>query len=220
MGDFLGDTINGNQEGKCIILHKKHYILLFLALACFILFSGNATADSISFNLITTATTNVNAISLYLDNGAIHTAADLAAAIPNCTAVAYWDVATQSYIEHTAGKPFNNFNVTPGHAYFVTVSAPTAWTLTGDLPTDLSFQLQTTDTTDVNAIVIPDVVVYFIPTSEGSKSATLDIESNVSGKSPLSIPLSGTGTPALVLGDVSGDRTVSDGFLGLCVKPV
>ena len=134
---------------------KKHYILLLLALACFILCGVNATADSISFDLITTAKTNVNAISLYLDNGAIHKAADLATAIPNCTAVAYWDAATQSYIEHTAGKPFNNFNVTPGHAYFVTVSAPATWTLTGNAPADLSFQLQTTATTNVNAIVIP-----------------------------------------------------------------
>jgi hypothetical protein len=65
-----------------VILYKKYYILLFLALAYFILCSGDVTADSISFNLITTATTNINAISLYLDNGAIHTAADLAEDIP------------------------------------------------------------------------------------------------------------------------------------------
>lgn len=54
-----------------------------------------------------------------------------------------------------------------------------------------------------------NIVVYFIPTSEGSKSATLDIESNVSGKSHLSIQLSGTGTPAMVLGDLDGDGKVS-----------
>ena len=104
--------------------------------------------------LRTTAGSNVTAITL-MDAEGIETAEDLANKIPNCTVIYRWNAEGQYYDGHVTGLPIANFEVKPYYPYFVSVSAPGVWTQTDaglDIP---SYNLITTEGTNVNAIVFP-----------------------------------------------------------------
>lgn len=82
---------------------------------------------------------SVNAVTIVLDpaqsdNPIPMNAEGLANAVPNCSSVAEWNAGTQSYIEHPAGVPFNNFETQVGHPYFVRVTADGFWTQVGGVP--------------------------------------------------------------------------------------
>ena len=115
----------------------------------------NLTLSAMSFELITTPTTNVNVVTLLKDSG-ITNAEELAQAIPNAIEIAYWSAEHQAYIGHTKGSPLINFDVYPGYPYFVTVTAADTWTPTGTVPEPwLIFSLITTGMTNVNMIGMP-----------------------------------------------------------------
>ena len=116
---------------------------------------NDLTLSPFSFDLITTATTNVNVVTLLKDSG-ITNAEDLAQEIPNTLEVAYWDAQYQAYVGHTKGSPLTNFPVYPGYPYFVTVTDPGSWTPTGTVPDPWPFfDLILTGKTNVNMIGIP-----------------------------------------------------------------
>ena len=107
--------------------------------------------------LQTTVGLDWNLIALPLDDGSIRTASQLQAAIPNAKSVAYWNASQQRYVQYiyiAKGVEFNNFDVTPGYAYYVSVTSDTIWTIVGNV-TAPSFNLQTTDGSDWNTISVP-----------------------------------------------------------------
>lgn len=109
------------------------------------------------FNLITTATTSTNTIGFIFENTGITTAHDLGTAVGSCTQVSKWNAATQSYLSHRMQFPtLNNFTLNVGEAYFVTVTAAHAFTLTGIPPASHTETLITTATTSTNAIGVPN----------------------------------------------------------------
>ncbi len=109
----------------------------------------------VSYQLITTPATDLNAITLFKDSG-VSNAEELVQAIPNALEIYYWDAVHQAYIGHSKGSPLMNFQVKPGYPYLVSVSAPGTWTPTGSVPDPWpEFGLITTGATDVNMITIP-----------------------------------------------------------------
>ena len=115
------------------------------------------TSISKVFDLITTATTNTNTIGFIFENTGITTAHELGTAVGNCTQVAKWNAATQSYLSHRMQFPtLNNFALNVGEAYFVTITDAHQFTLTGQAPTSHSQSLITTATTNTNAIGVPN----------------------------------------------------------------
>jgi len=79
------------------------------------------------FSLITTPTTDFNEVTLPLNKTNITKASELMADIENCNSVAYWNASTQSYKQYVPGVPPTDFNVLPGHPYYVNVTANTTW---------------------------------------------------------------------------------------------
>ena len=75
-----------------------------------------------SFDLATTGQTNVNMVSAPLSMLRITRAEELGHFIPGCTEIAQWDVESQGYLSHTYGTPLLDFDLSPGHPYFVTVT--------------------------------------------------------------------------------------------------
>jgi len=106
------------------------------------------------FGLITTPTTDFNEIALPLILPGVQKASDLLLAIPNCNSVARWNASFQGYRQYSPSIPSTNFDVYPGHAYYVNVSDPGVFTLVG-LYTEPLFDLVTTPTTDFNDIMLP-----------------------------------------------------------------
>jgi len=98
------------------------------------------------------ATTSVTAIGFILTGTGITTADQLAAAVPNSDLVSRWDPATQAYISHTPGSPFNNFSLVAGEAYFISVAANSTLALTGTLPVITYAFVKNAATTSVTAI--------------------------------------------------------------------
>ncbi len=115
-------------------------------------------AGEFDCNLVTTATTDINHLVVIMNTQQtrkpIATAEDLAQAISYCSDVYCWDAATQSLIGHVKGLPFNNFPILTGYPYMVSVTKDTVWTIAGSY-SDASFQLMTTDKTDINHIGVP-----------------------------------------------------------------
>lgn len=106
----------------------------------------------ISFELVTTGSTNVNVVILIKDSGVVD-AEGLAQVIENVTEISYWSAEDQAYIGHSKGSPLHNFTVHSGYPYFVTVSAGSTWTPTGSVPDSWpNFKLITTGLTNVNMV--------------------------------------------------------------------
>ncbi|GAB4249263.1 PKD domain-containing protein [Deferrisoma sp.] len=97
--------------------------------------SGTAPAY-VPFALEVTAGTDVNAVGMPVNRRLHLTDAEaLCNDIPNCEAVWKWDATTQGFSGHPKGTPFNNFQVKPGHAYLVSVTAPGTWPVDAVDPT-------------------------------------------------------------------------------------
>jgi len=115
-------------------------------------------AGEFDYQLSTTDKTDINHLAVIMHTqgtrNPIATAEDLAQAIPYCTDVYYWDAASQGFLGHVKGLPFNNFAIVPGYPYIVNVSKDTVWTVAGSY-SDTSFHLITTDITDINHIAVP-----------------------------------------------------------------
>ncbi|MDZ7332075.1 MAG: FG-GAP-like repeat-containing protein [candidate division KSB1 bacterium] len=115
-------------------------------------------AGEFDYQLKTTATTDINEIAVIMHTQRtrkpILTAEDLANAIPYCTDVYRWDASGQGIVGHVKGLPFNNFEIVPGYPYMINVTKDTVWTVAGSY-SDTSFQLITTNTTDINHIAVP-----------------------------------------------------------------
>jgi len=79
------------------------------------------------FELITTGSTDWNTITVPLDKVLITKASELQADIPNSNAVAYWDAASQGYVQYVPGIEPTNFPVRTGRAYYVNVTANVVW---------------------------------------------------------------------------------------------
>jgi len=78
--------------------------------------------------LITTTTTSTNAVGVPYSKNSITTAHDLGLDIGNCSQVAKWDAATQSFLSHRMQfVTLNNFTVEWGQGYFFTVTQQTDW---------------------------------------------------------------------------------------------
>jgi len=115
-------------------------------------------AGEFDYPLITTSSTDINELVVIMNTQntrkPIFTAEDLANAIPYCSDVYYWDAEGQGTVGHPKGVPFNNFSIYPGYPYIVNVTSDTVWTVAGSY-SDTSFQLSTTDGTDINHIGVP-----------------------------------------------------------------
>ncbi len=115
-------------------------------------------AGEFDYQLTTTSGTDINEIVLILDtrnsSAPITTAEQLAQAIPNCSDVYYWGAEGQGTVGHVKGLPFNDFPVYAGYPYIVNVTANTVWSLAGSY-VDTSFNLITTEGTDINHIGVP-----------------------------------------------------------------
>ena len=115
-------------------------------------------AGEFDYPLITTSSTDINELVVIMNTQntrkPIFTAEDLANAIPYCSDVYYWDAKGQGTVGHPKGVPFNNFSIYPGYPYIVNVTSDTVWTVAGSY-SDTSFQLSTTDGTDINHIGVP-----------------------------------------------------------------
>lgn len=97
-------------------------------------------------------TTSVTAMGFVLDGTGYSTAAQLYAAIPNIDGLSKWDAPTQSYVSFVPGPNLNNFALTPGEAYFVSVSANSSLDLTGTSATITYSFTKNNGTTSVTAI--------------------------------------------------------------------
>lgn len=109
------------------------------------------TEVSITFEL----KKGLNGISLAVEDSGLTMAEDLANEIPGCNTVKYWDAGQQKFVSYQEGSTANNFELTAGYPYFVTVADDTSWTLTGMPCDDVQFDLVTTNTTSVNAVTVP-----------------------------------------------------------------
>ena len=91
-------------------------------------------AQSNAFDIYASASEPVlegyNLICLPFEETGITNAESLILSIPNCTAVWKWDAETQSWSGHPLGGP-NNFDVDPGAAYLVNMSADDSFDSSG-----------------------------------------------------------------------------------------
>ncbi len=120
--------------------------------------SPSNVAGEFAYPLYSTSGTDYNEVVLGMDTrqtrNPIHTAEDLANAIPYCTVVYMWNPLLQGYVGHPKGLSFNNFPVYPGYPYGVNIPVDTVWTVAGCAP-DTSFHLVTTAGTSINHIGVP-----------------------------------------------------------------
>ena len=121
-------------------------------------FDPSNLAGEFDYRLVTTEGTNINhlAVLMHTQNTRtpILTAEDLAQAIPYCTDVYKWDAEGQGSVGHVKGVGFNNFDINPGYPYSVNVTSDTIWTVAGSY-SDTSFNLITTDGTNINHLAVP-----------------------------------------------------------------
>ena len=102
----------------------------------------NVTADGVytltgsvvdvSFNLVTTATTDFNEVIIGLDKTGLSKASDLMGDIPNCNSVARWVASLQGYEQYVPGIPPTDFDVQTGHPFYVNVTEDGSWSLSGE----------------------------------------------------------------------------------------
>jgi hypothetical protein len=101
-----------------------------------------------------------------LDNDDISLAEDLAQDIPNCTAIGYWNEATQSWSQHITGLPVNNFAVNVSMPFMATVTADGIWTLCGGVPDSTSYLGLYNLAVGFSTIMLPLNMTYFTTADE------------------------------------------------------
>jgi len=95
-----------------------------------------------------------NGVALLYEDSGIGSADELVGAITGCDKVRAWDPLTQAYITHEAGDASAVFPFDADSPYFVHATGTTSWSPPGETVASPIFDLQTTATTSVNAIVI------------------------------------------------------------------
>jgi len=98
------------------------------------------------------STTSVNAFGYVLTSSSYSNASELYAGIANCDGLSRWDASTQSYVSFVPGPNINNFTLTPGEAYFVSVSQNSSLQLSGPAATITHTLTKNTNNTSVTAI--------------------------------------------------------------------
>jgi hypothetical protein len=106
------------------------------------------------YQLITTASTDFNEIALPLIEASLLKASDLLVEIPNCNSVARWNAEFQGYEQYVEFIPPTDFELSPGHPYYVNVTNTSVFTQTGPYTAPV-FNLITTSSTDFNEIMLP-----------------------------------------------------------------
>jgi hypothetical protein len=132
---------------------NTNYFYIFTAAIGGFESDNSTTTGKFDYNLITTAKTNFNEIALPLNLPGITNAAQLRAAIPGCTSVAYWNAATQGYKQYSPSIPPTNFTVQMGYPYYVNVTSNAIFTLTGEI-VEPTFNLITTTKTNFNEVML------------------------------------------------------------------
>ncbi len=107
-------------------------------------------------NLVNNPTsTSSNFISVVFTGSGLETASQLADSLGVCDLVSRWDAQSQGWVAYTPGLAFTDFALTAGDAYMVSVTQDTMFTQFGGLFRNKVFHLDTTATTNNNAIAVP-----------------------------------------------------------------
>jgi len=96
-----------------------------------------------------------------LNNPAITNAEQLGDDIPNCSAVAYWNGVSQSWVQHVNNLPPNNFAVAVSRPYMATVTADGIWTLCGGVPDSTTYLNAYQLYVGFSAIMLPLNMTYY-----------------------------------------------------------
>ena len=147
VADFFGASTDTNSV-TVTLLNPGTFKLQAAPAVGDALTSGTITVVELSVPKTYSLLTNVNAIVLCRTNSGYTTGAEFMSAIPNCVDLARWNATLQGYESWHA--VFNPFELVVGEPYFVTVSSPADFTISGTIPT-LSYSMLT----NVNAISIP-----------------------------------------------------------------
>lgn len=138
----------------------KKLLILLLLLGIVSLYALESdpsdTVGFVKYSCVTTSTTNLNFIAMSMEAGYAN-ASDLGAAYSNVNAVSKWDASTQSWTQASAG-PFgwaNDFALQDGYAYMIGVTANTDVFIAGGMITQPQYNMVTTSTTNLNAIMLP-----------------------------------------------------------------
>lgn len=148
---IVGMAAIGKRKNMSGFLGFRHLIGgLLVAQLC--AHSGSvAYAESFSFDL----KAGLNPISIPYEDTGINNAQELLNAVPDCTAVRYWDAWIQDYVEFKKGDLENNFDIEAGMPYFVVVEKGSSWEITGSVVASKAFNPVTNAEPNVNAIAIP-----------------------------------------------------------------
>lgn len=96
-----------------------------------------------------------------LNDATITNAEQLADDIPNCSVVAYWNTASQGWIQHPNNSPINNFAVSVSKPYMATVTADGIWTLCGGVPDSTTYLNLYQIAVGFSTIMLPLNMTYY-----------------------------------------------------------
>jgi len=130
---------------------KFSIVFIFVIGFSLLLTQTNCLSADLTFDLVH----GLNGISLPFENAGINNAEQLCQSVPYCESVSYWNAPTQKFITHKKGAAENNFSLTAGYPYFVSLSQDGSWMVSGTIPQSITFNLITTDGTDINVIALP-----------------------------------------------------------------
>lgn len=135
----------------CVTSRCKRVLNITLVSVCCLFLCNGALAADKTFNLLQ----GLNGISVPFEGTGITNAEQLCQAVSKCVSVSYWDSATQGFVKHDKGSSADNFSLQPAYPYFISVSQNTSWTVSGNLPESITFDLITTSGTNLNTIALP-----------------------------------------------------------------
>ncbi len=120
----------GSSENNFTVTSGKPYFVYVTANTSWQI-TGTSSAYINTSLITTTGSTAINAVAVPLSRSDLTDAEKLAADIPNCDAVWYWDSsAPGGYIGHPKGTEIRNFTVTAGYVYLVSVTQNGTWSYT------------------------------------------------------------------------------------------
>ncbi|MCF7867395.1 MAG: hypothetical protein K9N09_01735 [Candidatus Cloacimonetes bacterium] len=170
----IGNKVFRDEKRKNNVQGAIMKRLLILTMMCALIGSMVALESDpsevvgyVKYECVTTTTTDMNLVSVALDNG-VTTAQDLAAEIGAAgvvDAVSKWDEATQSWQQVTysfipvpppGGFAWSgNFDIVNGDVLAVNVTSDVDYYCAGSIPADPVYNLITTTTTDANLVMLP-----------------------------------------------------------------
>jgi len=137
------------------VRYKVAGVLLF-SMVLLLTMADSSVAVEKTFHLVH----GFNGVSIPFEGSGFTNAGELCQAIPSCESVSYWDAQTQGFVTHKLGSVENNFSLTPGYPYFVSVTQDSTFIATGTIPESVAFDLISTLTTSVNAITVPSYMSH------------------------------------------------------------